>query len=340
MAESLHKRANELADPKRQLEILNNGIFKRNDLPRFQEKLKASGLWPLKPIGVEIFQVNLGYMCNQSCKHCHVDAGPDRKEKMTKADLQLCLEIIEKDRIPTLDIFKWFVEEAANLDIEIIVRSNLTFLVKNASTRMLPDFFKRNHVRVVSSLPFYRRSRTDNQRGEGVFDKSIEALKLLNDLGYGKENSGLILDLVYNPSGAFMPPDQHSMEQEFKQRLKEDFDIEFNTLFNITNLPISRFLEYLLASENYEDYMTELVTSFNPAAAMGVMCRNTISVDYRGKLYDCDFNQMLELPVERSAPQHISEWDQSKLNKRNIVVNQHCFGCTAGAGSSCQGTTA
>lgn len=350
MAESLHKKANELADPKRQLEILNNGIFKRNDLPRFQEKLKASGLWPLKPIGVEIFQVNLGYMCNQSCKHCHVDAGPDRKEKMTKADLQLCLEIIEKDRIPTLDItggapemhphFKWFVEEAANLDIEIIVRSNLTFLVQNASTRMLPDFFKRNHVRVVSSLPFYRRSRTDNQRGEGVFDKSIEALKLLNDLGYGKENSGLILDLVYNPSGAFMPPDQHSMEQEFKQRLKEDFDIEFNTLFNITNLPISRFLEYLLASENYEDYMTELVTSFNPAAAMGVMCRNTISVDYRGKLYDCDFNQMLELPVERSAPQHISEWDQSKLNKRNIVVNQHCFGCTAGAGSSCQGTTA
>ncbi len=350
MIESLKKRKSQLSESERQIEILDNGLFQSGKLDRFQDKLKDSGLWPFKPTGVEIFQVNIGYMCNQTCKHCHVDAGPDRKEKMSKEDLQLCLDILKKDQIPTLDItggapemhpqFRWFVEQAAQLNIEIIVRSNLTFIVQNKKTLELPEFFKRNKVRVVSSLPFYRKSRTDSQRGEGVFDQSIEALQLLNAQGYGKEESGLILDLVYNPSGAFLPPDQESMQKEFKQRLFRDFGIEFNSLFNITNLPISRFLDYLLVSGNYEDYMHELVGAFNPAAAAGLMCRNTISVDYQGNLYDCDFNQMLELKLEPNAPDHIKNWDLKKLNSRKIIVNQHCFGCTAGAGSSCQGSTA
>lgn len=350
MIESLKKRNSQLSESERQLDILDNGLFESGKLERFQDKIRDFGLWPFKPTGIEIFQVNIGYMCNQTCKHCHVDAGPDRKEKMSKEDLQLCLDILKNDQIPTLDItggapemhphFRWFVEQAAQLNIEIIVRSNLTFIVQNNKTRELPQFFKRNKVRVVSSLPFYRKSRTDSQRGEGVFDQSIEALKLLNDQGYGKEESGLILDLVYNPSGAFLPPDQESMQKEFKDRLFRDFGIEFNSLFNITNLPISRFLDYLLVSGNYEDYMHELVAAFNPAAAAGVMCRNTISVDYQGNLYDCDFNQMLELKTADGAPKHIKDWNLKKLNSRNIVVNQHCFGCTAGAGSSCQGSTA
>jgi len=188
-------------------------------------------------------------------------------------------------------------------------------------------------------LPYFAASRTDAQRGEGVFEKSIKALQLLNEVGYGKLDSGLLLDLVYNPSGAFLPASQLTLEAEFKRRLKAGFGIEFNKLFCITNLPISRYLDYLLQSGNYESYMEKLVEAFNPAAAANVMCRNTISVGWDGTLYDCDFNQMLELRVATSAPQHISEFNLAKLNSRNIILNQHCYGCTAGAGSSCGGQT-
>jgi len=331
---------------KEQLQYLNNGIFAEKKLPKFKEKLLATEQWPLSPQKLEVFQVNIGYMCNQTCKHCHVDAGPHRSEKMSKAHLQSCLDILKKEQIPSIDItggapemhphFRWFIEEASKLNAEIIVRSNLTFLVQNKQTRSLIPFFKEHKIRVVSSLPFYKKSRTDSQRGDGVFDKSIEALQLLNAQGYGT-NPDLILDLVYNPNGAFLPTDQASMEKEFKLRLAKDFDIKFNQLFNITNLPISRFLDYLIASENYEDYMTELVNAFNPTAAESVMCKNTISVDYQGKLYDCDFNQMLGLPIDDSAPKNIEEWNSQALGNRKIKVHQHCYGCTAGAGSSCQG---
>ena len=236
--------------------------------------------------------------------------------------------------------FRWFVEEASKAGInDFIVRSNLTIIVANKKYYDLPEFFKKHNVHVVSSLPFYKREKTDQQRGEGVFDKSIKALKMLNEVGYGKEGSGLKLDLVYNPSGAFLPTNQEAMESDFKKALWEDFQIEFNNLFAITNLPISRFLEYLIASENYEDYMYELVNAYNPTAVKNVMCRNTLSISWDGWLYDCDFNQMLELKVA-SKIKHISNYDEAVLENRNIITSQHCYGCTAGAGSSCQGSVA
>ncbi len=347
---SLTARHNELANTEKQLEILSNGIFKNGELPTFSEKLKQHNHFPLKPKKLEILQINVGYMCNQVCSHCHVDAGPDRKEIMTKETMQQCLEVIKNTGAHTLDLtggapemnpnFRWFVEEASKAGIkDFIVRSNLTIIVANKKYYDLPEFFKKHNVHVVSSLPFYKREKTDRQRGAGVFDKSIQALKMLNAVGYGKEGSGLKLDLVYNPAGAFLPTNQEAMERDFKKALKEDFNIEFNNLFAITNLPISRFLEYLIASENYEDYMYALVDAFNPAAVTNVMCTNTLSVSWDGWLYDCDFNQMLGLKVANKI-NHISNYNETELQNRNIVISQHCYGCTAGAGSSCQGTVA
>lgn len=351
---SLLTRNNDLANTQRQLKILSNGIFlPRNlggELPTFNEKIKEVNQFPLRPKKLEILQINVGYMCNQVCSHCHVDAGPDRKEIMTKETMQQCLEVIKKTGAHTLDLtggapemnpnFRWFVEEASKAGIkDFIVRSNLTIIVANKKYYDLPDFFKKHNVHVVSSLPFYKREKTDKQRGTGVFDKSIKALKMLNDVGYGKEGSSLKLDLVYNPSGAFLPTNQEALENDFKKALKKDFNIHFNYLFAITNLPISRFLDYLIASDNYEDYMYALVEAFNPTAVASVMCTNTISISWDGWLYDCDFNQMLNLKVA-SKVKHISEYQEEILQNRNIIISQHCYGCTAGAGSSCQGTVA
>lgn len=351
MIKSLRAQHHNLADKKEQLRILSNGIFGEGKLPTFKSKIEPLQEYPLKPAEIEIFQVNVGYMCNQVCKHCHVDAGPDRKEIMTRDIMQNCLDVIANTKIHTLDLtggapemnpdFRWFVEQAHQVGVEeIIVRSNLTIILANPKYHDLPEFFKDNNVRVVSSLPFYQPDKTNRQRGEGVFEKSIEALKMLNHVGYGQEGSGLVLDLVYNPSGAFLPGNQAELERDFKKELKDHFNIDFNNLFTITNIPISRFLEFLIRTENYEEYMEKLVNSFNPTAVKGVMCRNTISVDYEGYMYDCDFNQMLGMKVERKAGQHISDFDLNKLRQRNIMINQHCFGCTAGAGSSCQGTVA
>jgi radical SAM/Cys-rich protein len=236
--------------------------------------------------------------------------------------------------------FRWFVEEIRKTEVEeIIVRSNLTIILANKKYNDLPNFFARNEIHVISSLPFYKRNKTDRQRGDGVFDASIKALKMLNAFGYGIPESNLELDLVYNPSGAFLPGDQNALENDFKKALKEDFEIEFNQLFAITNLPISRFLDYLIASENYEDYMHSLVDAFNPSAVKNVMCTNTISVSWEGYLFDCDFNQMLDLKVNTTS-KHISSFDPEKLIDRDIQLSQHCYGCTAGAGSSCQGSIA
>ncbi|CAL2058318.1 arsenosugar biosynthesis radical SAM (seleno)protein ArsS [Tenacibaculum sp. 190524A05c] len=350
MKKSLLARNNDLANTQRQLEILSNGIFKDGELPTFAEKIKETNQFPLQPKKLEILQINLGYMCNQVCAHCHVDAGPDRKEIMTQETMKQCLEVIKKTGAHTLDLtggapemnhnFRWFVEEASKAGIkDFIVRSNLTIIRANKKYYDLPEFFKKHNVHVVSSMPHWTRGKTDKQRGDGVFDKSIKALQMLNDVGYGKEGSGLQLDLVYNPSGAFLPGDQAALESDFKKALLEDFDIVFNSLFAITNLPISRFLDYLIASENYEDYMYALVEAYNPMAVQNVMCTNTLSVSWDGWLYDCDFNQMLNLKVA-SKVKHISEYNEELLSKRNIIINQHCYGCTAGAGSSCQGTVA
>ena len=347
---SLKKRENELANAKRQLEILSNGIFQNEELPTFRSKLKTINKFPLLPKTLEILQINVGYMCNQVCAHCHVDAGPDRKEIMTRQTMQQCLDVISMTGAHTLDLtggapemnpdFRWFVEEATKVGVkDVIVRSNLTIITANKKYNDLPEFFKKHNVHVISSMPHWTEGKTDKQRGDGVFDASIKALKMLNAVGYGMPGSELKLDLVYNPSGAFLPGDQTALEADFKKALFTNFDIQFHHLFSITNLPISRFLDYLIASENYEDYMYNLVEAFNPAAVDNVMCTNTLSVSWDGWLYDCDFNQMLELKVN-SPVQHISDFNKETLNKRSICISQHCYGCTAGAGSSCQGTVA
>ena len=351
---SLKSQGSILADSHEQIEILEHG--QNHDdafmLVPFQQKLEDIGLYPLKPTGIENFQVNVGKMCNQVCKHCHVDAGPDRKEIMTRETMQQCIEVIRNNpSLKTVDLtggapemnpdFRWFVEELkmANANIYIIVRCNLTIIRANKKYYDLPKFFKLHNIEVVSSLPFYTKDRTDRQRGDGVFEDSITALQMLNEVGYGIEGSPLQLNLVYNPAGAFLPPSQESLEKEFKVSLKKDFGIEFNNLFAITNLPISRYLDYLLQSGNYEKYMEKLIAAFNPSAAANVMCRNTISIGWDGYLYDCDFNQMLELKVD-TASKHIAQFNSEVLNQRNIVLNQHCYGCTAGAGSSCGGAVA
>ncbi|QLE00782.1 arsenosugar biosynthesis radical SAM protein ArsS [Galbibacter sp. BG1] len=348
--QSLHKRKNKLSETENQLEILSHGIFANGELPTFKQKIAETNQFPLRPKKLEILQINVGYMCNQVCSHCHVDAGPDRKEIMTKETMLQCIDVIKTTGAHTLDLtggapemnpnFRWFVEEASKAGVkDFIVRSNLTIIEANKKYHDLPEFFKKHNVHVVSSMPHWTKGKTDKQRGEGVFNKSIEALKKLNNVGYGMPGSDLKLDLVYNPAGAFLPTNQASMEKDFKKALMDDFGIQFHNLFAITNLPISRFLEYLIASDNYEDYMYSLVEAFNPSAVSNVMCTNTISVSWDGWLYDCDFNQMLELKVA-SKVKHISEYNEAVLNDRDIIISQHCYGCTAGSGSSCQGSVA
>lgn len=348
--QSLHKRASKLAKAQYQMDFLAGGIFEDGELPTFADTLKENGQFPLKPKPLEILQINVGYMCNQVCEHCHVDAGPDRKEIMTRETMEQCLEVIRKTKAHTLDLtggapemnpnFRWFVEEASKAGIkDFIVRSNLTIIVSNKKYHDLPEFFKKYNIHVVSSMPHWTKGKTDKQRGEGVFDASLKALKMLNEVGYGMPDSSLKLDLVYNPSGAFLPADQASLERDFKDALLRNFDIHFHSLFTITNLPISRFLDYLIASDNYEEYMYTLVEAFNPATVANVMCTNTLSVSWDGWLYDCDFNQMLEIKVA-SKVKHISEYQEELLQNRNIIISQHCYGCTAGLGSSCQGAVA
>jgi radical SAM/Cys-rich protein len=344
---SLKSQQHPLADVNAQLEILEHGLTGNFSLVPFQQKLEETNLFPLRPANIGIFQVNVGKMCNQACAHCHVDAGPDRKEIMNKETMQQCLTVIKNNpSLTTVDVtggapemnpdFRWFIEEIKKVANHVIVRSNLTIILANKKYNDLPEFFKQYNVDIVSSLPFYTKDRTDRQRGAGVFDDSINALQMLNVAGYGVQGSGLILNLVYNPAGAFLPPSQTALEKEFKHALLKDYGIVFNSLFTITNLPISRYLDYLLTSGNYERYMEKLVTAYNPLAAENVMCRNTISVGWDGFLYDCDFNQMLDLKVNCTS-NHISGFRLDMLNQREINVNQHCYGCTAGAGSSCGG---
>ncbi|MEQ8358817.1 MAG: arsenosugar biosynthesis radical SAM protein ArsS [Cytophagales bacterium] len=345
MEKTLLRRKHELSKNEHQIAILDNAEHLK--IPTFRDKIEDLGIFPLKPTGIEIFQVNVGKMCNQVCKHCHVDAGPDRKEIMTRETMQACLEALKNSDIQSVDLtggapemnpdFRWFVEEIRKLGKNVIVRCNLTIILANPKYNDLPEFFKKHKVNVASSLPYFNARRTDAQRGEGVFEKSIQALKMLNDVGYGIEPD-LQLDLVYNPTGAYLPGDQQGLEAEFKRKLKDGYEVQFNSLFAITNVPVSRFLDYLIASENLESYMNELVNAFNPSAAMGVMCRNTISIGWDGYVYDCDFNQMLGMKVDVPNGKHISEWDLDQQNNRNIKINQHCFACTAGAGSSCAGS--
>jgi len=335
--------------PAVQYDILNQPI-NGFGLPRFEDMMSTIGKYPLKPSSIEILQLNFGYMCNLQCDHCHVNAAPDRKEVMTRKTMIYCLEALKNSEISTVDLtggapemnphFRWFIEEVSKLNKKVIVRSNLTILVANNEFKKLPEFLAEHKVCIIASLPCYTLENTDYQRGKGVFTKSIEAMRLLNQLGYAKSGTDLELHIVYNPIGAHLPPDQSQLEQVYKRELKEHFDIEFDQLYNITNMPVGRYLDQLLNSKKYEPYMEDLIEAFNPIAAEGVMCRNTISVGWDGILYDCDFNQMLKLKIKKESANHIKNFDLSTLQKRDIVLNQHCFGCTAGAGSSCQGSIA
>lgn len=314
----------------------------------FDEKLAAYGL-ELGAATVDTLQINLGKLCNQACKHCHVDAGPTRPEIMTPEIVEQSIDAIRRFRIPKVDItggapelnplFRHLVRKSRDLGCDVMVRHNLTVMFEPEQDD-LPGFFRAHQVEVVSSLPYFLEQQTDAQRGRGVFEKSIEALRRLNAVGYGIENSELLLNLVYNPVGAFLPPAQESIEADFKRELMNRYGISFNRLFTITNMPIKRFLDYLRRSGNEERYMRKLHETFNPATVDGLMCRNLVSVDWTGRLFDCDFNQMLNIGVAAELPQTISAFDPEKLARRRIITGSHCFGCTAGTGSSCGGAVA
>lgn len=310
----------------------------------------------IKPTSVETLQLNITKLCNQACHHCHVNASPVRTEMMSKKTIDECLKILrDHENIRILDItggapelhpdFEYLVTEAKKLNKHVMVRHNLTVIFDGdpktkESKRFLPEFFAKNNVEVISSLPYYQEYFTDRQRGKGAFHKSIEGIKLLNEQGYGKDGSGLILNFVYNPVGSFLPASQKDLEKDYKRELFHKFDIVFNNLFTITNIPINRFKLELERLETYDDYMEKLQNSFNPSATKGLMCRSLISVDYEGYLYDCDFNQMLDMKINSTTPISINDFNLSELLQRKIQFASHCFGCTAGAGSSCTGATA
>ena len=350
MTLSLQKRHHPLASTAAQRQHLAN-----LPLPAtFERKLGESGLFPLRPLRIDTLQINVGKLCNQTCRHCHVDAGPDRQEQMGDAVMEACLRLFIDAGIPMLDItggapelhprFRELVARAAGAGRQVLHRCNLTALLLPGNDD-LASLLAAHRVEVVASLPYYMPRETDAQRGEGVFERSLQALSRLNDVGYGRADSGLVLTLVTNPVGAFLPAKQQELEADWRKQLQRRYQLEFTRLFTITNMPISRFLEFLEDSGNLQGYMHRLVAAFNPAAAAGVMCRNLVSVGWDGTLYDCDFNQMLELPVSSNGtaptvlgiePARLME----ALQARAIQVAPHCFGCTAGAGSSCSGAVA
>jgi radical SAM/Cys-rich protein len=312
----------------------------------FDEALKQAGLYPLRAAGIEVLQVNLGRLCNQACRHCHVDAGPERREVMDRQTARSCLDVLARTEIPVLDLtggapemnphFRLLVEEVRRLDRRVIDRCNLTILAA-PGFRDLPEFLAKHRVEIVASLPCYRKENVDAQRGGGTFDESIGALRRLNSLGYGRPGSGLTLTLVYNPLAPSLPPPQPKLQDTYREELEARHGVVFNRLITITNMPIGRFLDEVVRRGQYESYMETLAGSFNPAAATGVMCRTMLSVDWRGRLHDCDFNQMLGLGLQQQQPQHVDNFDAARLATRVIVTGQHCYGCTAGAGSSCRG---
>jgi radical SAM/Cys-rich protein len=339
---TLQRQRNPLAAGEAQRQVLAALPLSRS----FESALIDAGLEPLRPTGIEVLQMNLGKRCNQTCGHCHVDAGPDRAEVMSAEVVDACLRVLAGSGIGTLDVtggapelhpqFRRIIETATRLGRRVIDRCNLT-VTRLLNYRYVTGFLAGHRVRVVASLPYYQSRQTDAQRGDGVFDASIAALRELNALGYGQPESGLVLDLVTNPVGAFLPPEQSAAERDWRRELARRHGVVFNRLLTITNMPISRFLDHLERKGQTQAYLERLVQAFNPAAAAGVMCRQTLSVGWDGTLYDCDFNQMLELPVAPPSARHIRDFDPAALAARAIEVGPHCFGCTAGAGSSCGG---
>ena len=345
MPRSLLGQGHPLATLDEQLRVLRpSGRFRP-----FERSLGSHGLDPLTATGIGVLQLNLGKMCNQTCKHCHVDAGPDRTEIMTRETMEHCLRALEATDIPVVDLtggapelnphFRWLVDRIRDLGRSVIDRCNLTILMV-PRFKDLPEFLAGHRVEVVASLPYFLARNTDAQRGAGVFEDSIAAIRRLNGLGYGVDGSGLALNLVYNPTGAFLPPRQDAIEADFRRELDSRYGVVFNHLYVIANMPINRFLEFLLRTGQYDAYMDRLVSAYNPGAAEAVMCRTTLSVGWDGRLYDCDFNQQLDLPTAPALPRHVAEFDAGSLSRRPIVTGLHCYGCTAGAGSSCGGEVA
>lgn len=294
---------------------------------------------------LNVLQVNIGSLCNLSCKHCHINAGPERKELMTRETMQHVLRILPE--FSTLDItggspemnpnYRWLIDEAVKTGVHVMTRSNLVIMTEEGYED-IPEYLADRKVEIVCSLPFYTENDCDRQRGKGVFMSVISMLKKLNALGYGIDES-LPLDLVYNPGGAFLPPNQNELEREYKSRLKSEHGIEFTRLFAITNNPTGRFAEFLKRTKNYDRYMKRLHDAFNPSALEGMMCRSQLSVGYDGRLYDCDFNQPLNMTI--NGPENISELKEIFFShSRRIRFGNHCYACTAGSGSSCGGTTA
>lgn len=345
---TLLRQASPLADPRQQVRRLES--LPRDEFPRFDERLAQQGTFPLTANGIEVLQVNVGRLCNQTCRHCHVDAGPDRRESMSAETAGECLRVLSEADIPMLDItggapemnpqFRRLVTEGRRLSRRVIDRCNLTILLATGFDD-LPAFLAEHEVEIIASLPCYLEENCDRQRGAGVFERSIEALRRLNAIGYGRPDGGLVLSLVYNPVGPSLPPDQITLEQAYRQVLRTRYGVEFTRLLTITNMPISRFLDDLLRSGRFEEYVRTLIDAFNPSTVDGVMCRRTLSVDWQGRLFDCDFNQMLDLPLAADMPQNIRDLDRralGRLARRRILTGRHCYGCTAGGGSSCQGS--
>ena len=343
---TLNRTGNELSFPAVQRAVLAD----EGRLPgmSFADQLQGLNMNPLRRKTLEILQVNVGKVCNQTCTHCHVDAGPDRKENMTAETAAQVIEFLRQSAVSILDItggapemnpnFRDLVSAAKELGKQVIDRCNLTILLANGFTD-LPEFLAEHGVNVVASLPCYLEDNCDAQRGDGVFSKSIQAIKRLNQLGYGRPDSGLKLDLVYNPVGFGLPPDQASLESLYREQLNQRFEIEFSQLFTITNMPVSRFLDDLIRQGEYDAYFQKLMGSFNPATINGLMCRNLVSIDWKGYLFDCDFNQMLDMPISIGRDRlHITELNDSMLLEHAIATGNHCYGCTAGCGSSCSGS--
>lgn len=344
---SLSKRRSPLADPHHQVARL--AALDLSHTPHngdFSARLTADGWQELRPVQLEIFQINLGKLCNMTCRHCHVDAGPDRREIMNLETIEACLQALDQTAAHTVDVtggapelnphFRYLVDQCVARGKHVIDRCNLTVLL--LPTRQdLPEWLAERGVEVVCSLPHYRKFNTDNQRGEGTFEKSIEALRRLNAVGYGVGDPDRRLTLMSNPVGAFLASNQSRTEQEWQAGLLKNHGVRFDRLIALNNMPISRFLEWLETSGNLEGYMELLVNSFNPATVAGLMCRNTLSVSWDGRLFDCDFNQMLDLEIQSPQPMNIRSFNPELLAQRQVLTGRHCFGCTAGAGSSCGG---
>ena len=320
----------------------------RGQLNDFDKRLQRER-YALRKSKIDVIQVNVGKLCNQTCVHCHVDAGPSRQEIMSRETAEAVLGLIRKSGAGTVDItggapelnphFDYLVEQSRLLGCRVIDRCNLTVFFE-PDKEYLPEFLARHRVEVMASLPCYSRENVDKQRGKGVFDKSVEALLWLNRLGYGKTGTDLFLNLVYNPVGPYLPPDQSGLEADYKESLYKDFGIVFNRLFTITNMPISRFASYLIATKQYQEYMELLVSSFNPSTLDGLMCRNMLSISWDGRFFDCDFNQMLDMaiPGPGAGPLTVHDFDDAAITERPVDTGSHCFGCTAGTGSSCGGS--